>query len=173
MRRNVSAFATRRQPRCRQPIPVGQAPPGRWRGSRGQALLEFALVLPLLLAFIIWLITIPSFLAWDLLIASNVADQAAQDGANAALRGFGPACQVATAEASSQIARSGMALQNVNVSCQVNDTADPRNPRSYGVEGTRKLIVTISFAVKLLLPGNVAISKTVTGWARIEGVVGP
>ncbi len=148
------------------------------RGNRGQSLVEFALVLPLLLLMLILLITVPGFGAWDHLVASNIADQAAQDGANAAAGApFDQlqtiACATARPEATQQMRQSGLALQQLSVTCQVIDTANPALPGSYGVEGTRRVIVTINFSMRLFLPGAPSLSGTAIGWARIEEATGP
>src|SRR5215469_7488843 len=78
-----------------------------YRNQRGQNLVEFALVLPILMLILILLITIPGFGAWDQLVASNIADQAAQDGANATFNATYAneqtvACQIAIPEATQQ-----------------------------------------------------------------------
>ncbi len=149
------------------------------RGQRGQNLVEFAYVLPLLMLITILLITIPGFLAWDTLLASNIADQAAQDGAIAAsTASFSSentvACvQTAIPEATQRMQQSAFSIQGLKVTCTSKDV-DPGQPGSYsGGEQIRRITVTISFSVRLLLPGAVAIPVTVTGWARIERVIGP
>ncbi len=126
-------------------------------------------MLPFMLLVLILLITIPGFAAWDVLVASNIADQAAQEGANAiALHNDNnAACPVAKPEAEQQMRASGLALQQVTVTCQVVDEA------RYGLEGVRRVIVTITFAMHLPLPGSATFSQTVTGWARIERTIGP
>lgn len=148
------------------------------KDSRGQNLVEFALVLPVLLLILILLITVPGFGAWDYLVASNIADQAAQDGANAAAGApFNQlqtiACRTATPEATQQMRQSALALQHVSVSCQVIDSANPSKASSYGVDNIRRVIVTINFSMRLFLPGAPPISAKVTGWARVEEATGP
>lgn len=156
---------------------VGRRPGAR--SQRGQNLVEFAYVLPLLLLITILLITIPGFLAWDTLLASNIADQAAQDGATAASTASfssenAVACQqTAIPEATQRMQQSAFSIQGLSVTCTSKDV-DPGVPASYsGGEQIRRITVTISFSVRLLLPGAVAIPVTVTGWARIERVIGP
>lgn len=149
------------------------------RNQRGQNLVEFALVLPILMLILILLITIPGFGAWDQLVASNIADQAAQDGANATANATYAneqtiACQVAVPEATQQMRQTALALQSLTVACRADDASgNPSNPRNYGVEGFRRIIVTISYSMRLTLPGAVTLSGTVTGWARIERATGP
>lgn len=154
-----------------------------WQNSRGQSLVEFALVLPVLMLILILLITIPGFGAWDQLVASNIADQAAQDGANATANATysneeAIACQVAIPEATQQMRQTALALQSLKVTCKRDDkTGDPGMPgqksSNYGQEGFRRIIVTISYSMRLLLPGAVTLSGTVSGWARIERATGP
>lgn len=153
-----------------------------WRprkSSRGQNLVEFALVLPVLMLILILLITIPGFGAWDQLVASNIADQAAQDGANATFNATYAneqtvACQVAIPEATQQMRQTALALQSLKVTCRADDASgNPSNPGNYGVEGFRRIVVTISYSMRLLLPGAVTLSGTVNGWARIERATGP
>ncbi len=149
------------------------------RGSPGQSLVEFALVLPVLMLILILLITIPGFGAWDQLVASNIADQAAQDGANATANATYAneqtvACRVAVPEATQQMRQSALALQSLSVTCRADDASgNPNNPADYGVEGFRRIVVTISYSMRLFLPGAVTLSETVTGWARIERATGP
>lgn len=150
-----------------------------WQNSRGQSLVEFALVLPILMLILILLITIPGFGAWDQLVASNIADQAAQDGANATANATysneeAIACQVAIPEATQQMRQTALALQSLKVTCRADDASgNPSNPGNYGVEGFRRIVVTISYSMRLLLPGAVTLSGTVSGWARIERATGP
>lgn len=150
-----------------------------WRNPRGQSLVEFALVLPVLMLILILLITIPGFGAWDQLAASNIADQAAQDGANATFNATYAneqtvACQIAIPEATQQMRQTALALQSLKVTCRADDASgNPNNPRNYGVEGFRRIVVTISYSMRLLLPGAVTLSGTVSGWARIERATGP
>ena len=150
----------------------------RW-GSRGQSLVEFALVLPVLMLILILLITIPGFAAWDQLVAVNIADQAAQDGANATANATyateeAVACAVAVPEATQQMRQTALALQSLTVTCRADDASgNPSDPGNYGVEGFRRIIVTINYAMRLFLPGAVTMSATVTGWARVERATGP
>ncbi len=88
-------------------------------------------MLPLLLLMLILIITVPGFAAWDHLVAATIADQAAQDGANAAAGApFEQiqtiACATSQPEATQQIRANGLTLQQLSVSCQVINTADPR-----------------------------------------------
>jgi Flp pilus assembly protein TadG len=153
----------------------------RRRGSRGQSLVEFAVVLPVLMLILILLIAIPGFSAWDQLAAVNIADQAAQDGANATsaptvtyANEQDVACGVAVPEARQQMQQMALALQSLSVTCRADDASgNPSNPSDYGVEGFRRIVVTISYSVRLWLPGAVTLSSTVTGWARIERATGP
>lgn len=151
------------------------------QASPGQSLVEFALVLPVLMLILILLIAIPGFGAWDQLAAANIADQAAQDGANATsapnvtyANEEAVACQVAVPEATQQMRQTALSLQSLTVSCRADDASgDPHNPNNYGLEGFRRIVVTISYSVRLFLPGAVTLSATVTGWARIERATGP
>jgi Flp pilus assembly protein TadG len=149
------------------------------RNSLGQSLVEFALVLPVLMLILILLITIPGFGAYDQLVATNIADQAAQDGANATANATYAseqivACSVAVPEARTQMQKTALALQKLTITCRADDASgNPSNPRNYGVEGFRRIVVTISYSMRLLLPGAVMLSGTVTGWARIERATGP
>jgi Flp pilus assembly protein TadG len=135
----------------------------------GQSVVEFALVLPVMLLVLIFLITIPGFTAWDILVASNIADQAAQDGANAIAvhNDTAAACPVAKAEAEQQMRASALSLQKLTVTCQVIDEA------RYGLEGVQQVVVTIDFSIHLPLPGSISFSQSVKGWARIERAIGP
>jgi hypothetical protein len=142
---------------------------------------EFAVVLPVLMVILILLIAIPGFGAWDQLTAANIADQAAQDGANATsapnvtfANEEAVACRVAIPEATQQMQQTALAVQSLKVTCRADDASgNPNNPNNYGVEGFRRIIVTISYSVRLFLPGAVTLSATVTGWARIERATGP
>jgi Flp pilus assembly protein TadG len=162
----------------RQRLLAGRCALRHWR-SQGQSLVEFALVLPVLMLILILLITIPGFGAWDQLVASNIADQAAQDGANATANATYAneqtvACRVAVPEATQQMRQSALALQSLSVTCRADDASgNPSNPGDYGVEGFRRIVVTISYSMRLFLPGAVTLSETVTGWARIERATGP
>lgn len=146
----------------------------RARNERGQNMLEFALVLPVLLFVAIWLITIPGFAFFDVLVAFHVANQAAQDGANAAaLGGNAAACVVAQTEAQQQFSHLGLQLGTVQVTCQVQDV-DPNSASSYGVEGTRAVVVTISSTERVVLLGPTTVPlPTISGSARIERETGP
>lgn len=142
--------------------------------QRGQNLVEFALVLPVLLFVAIWLITIPGFAFSDVLVAFHVANQAAQDGANAAaFGGDATACAVAQTEAQQQFSHLGLQLGTVQVTCQVQDV-DPNSASSYGVEGTRTVSVTITATERVLLLGPTTVPlPTMSGSARIERETGP
>jgi Flp pilus assembly protein TadG len=143
------------------------------RGERGQGLVEFALVVPAILLFLL--------LALDATLyviaraeATTWADQAAQAGADvAALHGDAEACPVAVAQAQAQITRLALSPTNVRVTCQVIDTASPANPASYGREGTRQVVVTVQFQTTLPLANWWHLPATVTGSARINRGIGP
>jgi Flp pilus assembly protein TadG len=149
------------------------------RKMSGQSLVEFALVLPVLMLILILLISIPGFGAWDQLSASDIAQQAAQDGANATANAtFATeqtiACQVAIPEATQNMRQRALALQSLRVTCRADDAAgNPSNPSNYGQEGFRRIVVTIRYAFALLLPGAISLSGSATGWARIERATGP
>jgi hypothetical protein len=149
------------------------------RRNRGQSLVEFALVLPVLMLILILLICIPGFGAWDQLSASDIAQQAAQDGANATVNATfaneqAIACQVAVPEATQHMRQRALALQSLNVTCRADDASgNPSNPGNYGLEGFRRIVVTINYSFSLLLPGAIALSGSATGWARIERATGP
>lgn len=144
------------------------------RRQRGQNLVEFALVLPVLLLVAIWLITIPGFAFFDLLVAFHVVNQAAQDGANAAaLGGDTAACTVAQAEAGQQFRQIGLQVDHAQVTCQVQDV-DPNAASSYGAEGVRAVVVTLAATERVLLLGPVTIAlPAISGSARIERETGP
>jgi Flp pilus assembly protein TadG len=145
----------------------------RRRGQHGQSLLEFALVLIPTLMLIIGFLDIGLFELGHA-EATSWADQAAQAGADrAALHGDAAACPTAQALASAHIQEIAVAPTNVKITCQVIDTANPRNPNSYGREGTRQVILTIQFQTHLLLVWWWPITVHITGSARIDRAVGP
>jgi Flp pilus assembly protein TadG len=141
----------------------------RWfkSSSQGQGLVEFALVLPVCLVI---LVALPVGVLYVLALhdAADWADQAAQLGADAAaIQGDNVACPLAMNFAETKIAELAIAPTQVQVTCQVQDTADPANRNSYGQEGTRQVSVTVKFHTLANLPASV------TGTARINRGVGP
>jgi Flp pilus assembly protein TadG len=141
--------------------------------TRGQALVEFALVVPailltltLALDVVLYVLARTEATAW--------ADQAAQAGADAAaLQGDAAACPVALPQAQTEISHLALAPSAVQVTCQVVDTANPTRASSYGVEGTRTVLVTVQFQTRLPLAWWWQLLVVVTGSARINRGVGP
>lgn len=145
----------------------------RRQRQQGQALLEFALVLVPTLMLIIGFLDVGLFELGQA-EATSWADEAAQAGADrAALHGDAAACPAAKALASAHIREIAVAPTSVKITCQVIDTANPRNPNSYGREGTRQLILTIQYQTSLRLVWWWPITVRVTGSARIDRGIGP
>lgn len=143
------------------------------RGQRGQALVEFAFVLIPTLLLIIGFLDLALY-EWGQAEATSWADQAAQTGADrAVLHGDAAACPTAQALAQAHISQLAIAPTNIQITCQVVDTANPHTPGSYGREGTRQVLLTIQFQTRLPLVWWWNITVHITGSARIDRAVGP
>lgn len=142
------------------------------RGQAGQAMVEFGFVCVLLIATFILAVDVGS-LYLDHTGASNWANQAAQAGADvAAVQGDQAACAVAEQAVLTHAGQIALFPSQIQVGCQVQDTANPNTPTSYGAEGTRQVVVTIDFQVVLPLWWS-QVPVHVQGVARIDRSVGP